>query len=154
MRSGRTGCVIDLVAADSFMDDLWCKNRQDLGKRGEDLALEYLLQRGMVLLARNWRSGHKELDLVMDDGECIRFVEVRAKNYPVTVEPYQTITLPKQRLVMAAARRFLAAARMGQVKGLAGLPADREAVFDIVSIIFNGELFNIKYIREAFGPQW
>lgn len=137
-----------------FMSDLWCKNRQDLGKRGEDVALEYLLQRGMVLLARNWRSGHKELDLIMDDGEFIRIVEVRTKNYPITVEPYETVTLPKQRLVMAAARRFLAAARAGKVKGLAGLPEGREVVFDVASIIFNGELFNIKYIREAFGPQW
>lgn len=154
MRLERTGCVIYLVGAGSFMEELWCKNRQDLGKRGEDLALEYLLQKGMVLLARNWRSGHKELDLVMYDGEFIRFVEVRAKNYPVAVEPYQTITLPKQRLIMAAARSFLAAVRTGKIKGIDGLTGGREAVFDIVSIIFNGELFNIKYIREAFGPQW
>ena len=137
-----------------FMGDFWCKNRQDLGKRGEDVALEYLLQRGMALLARNYRSGHKELDLIMDDGEFIRIVEVRAKNYPVTVEPYETVTLSKQRLVMAAARRFLADARAGKVKGLAGFPEGREVAFDVVSIIFNGELFNIKYIREAFGPQW
>ena len=136
------------------MDDLWRKNRQDLGKKGEDVALEYLLQRGMELLARNWRSGHKELDLIMDDGEFIRVVEVRAKNCPVAVEPYETVTLPKQRLVMAAARRFLAAARGGKVKGLSGLPEGREVAFDVVSIIFNGELFNIKYIKEAFWPQW
>ena len=136
------------------MEDLWCKNRQDLGKRGEDVALEYLLQKGMVLLARNWRSGHKELDLIMDDREFIRIVEVRAKSWPVAAEPYETVTLPKQRLVMAAARRFLVAARGGKVKGLATLPQEREVAFDIVSIIFNGELFSIKYIREAFGPQW
>ena len=72
----------------------------------------------------------------------------------MAVEPYQTITLPKQRLVMAAARSFLAAVRTGKIKGIDELTGGREAVFDIVSIIFNGELFNIKYIREAFGPQW
>ncbi len=136
------------------MEDLWCKNRQDLGKKGEEAALEYLLQRGMVLLGRNWRSGHKELDLIMDDGERIRFVEVRAKNYPQQVEPYETITQPKRRLVMAAAKSFLAAANSGRVKGVKGIPQGREVVFDVVSIVFNGELANIKYIKEAFGPQW
>ena len=64
---------------------MWCKNRQDLGKKGEDVALEYLLQRGMKLLERNWRSGHKELDLVMEEEGFIRIVEVRSRNWPAPV---------------------------------------------------------------------
>jgi len=129
------------------MENLWCRNRQDLGKKGEDVALEYLLQRGMQLLERNWRCGHKEIDLIMLEGDCIRFVEVRSREYPSVVDPFESITLPKRRKIISAARGYLA----GKGRGLSG---GKEAAFDVVSILFNGELFELKYIREAFGPTW
>lgn len=128
------------------MERKWCKNRQDLGRKGEDVALEYLLQRGMKLLERNWRSGHKELDLIMEEGDFIRIVEVRTREYPSIIDPFESITLPKRRRIIAAARDFLAKR--------VDLSGRKEVVFDVVSILFNGELFEVKYIREAFGPTW
>ncbi len=131
------------------MENLWCRNRRELGKKGEDLALEYLLQRGMRLLARNWRSGRKELDLVMEDGDVIRFVEVRSREYPSVIDPFESVNGVKQRNVISAAMGFLAEkSREGYLSG------GKEVAFDVVSILFNGELFEIKYIREAFGPSW
>lgn len=131
------------------MENLWHKNRQVLGKRGEDLALEYLLQQGMTLLARNWRSGHKELDLVMEDGDTIRFVEVKAREYPAAAEPFENVTAQKRQRVISAAQGFLVR------EGRSGkLQEGKEVAFDVVSILFNGELFDIKYIREAFEPSW
>jgi putative endonuclease len=131
------------------MENLWCRNRRELGKKGEDLALEYLLQRGMRLLARNWRSGRKELDLVMEEENTIRFVEVRTRECPSIIDPFESVNAVKQRKVISAAKGFLAA------KGKEGyLSGGKEAAFDVVSILFNGELFEIKYIREAFGPSW
>jgi len=129
------------------MANLRFKNRQELGKKGEDVALEYLLQRGMKLLARNWRCGHKELDLVMEDGEFVRVVEVRTREYPSLVDPYESITAPKRRKVILAAKGFLAQ-NGGKLSG------SKEVVFDVVSVMFNGELFELKYIREAFTPSW
>lgn len=131
------------------MGEVWCEKRSVLGRRGEDAALEYLLQQGMVLLERNWRSGHKELDLVMDDGRFIRVVEVRSRSVPTAVDPAETITAPKRRKILAAARGFLSAKRK---EGMA--LRGREVVFDVVSILFNGDLFKVEYIREAFGPTW
>lgn len=128
------------------MDDLWCTNRQELGKRGEDVALEYLLQRGMVLLARNWHRGHKELDLVMEDGNFIRIVEVRSRNYPSLADPRESINAAKRKNVIAAARGFL-----GENKRLSG---GKEVVFDVVSILFNSDAFKIEYIQDAFAPEW
>ena len=128
------------------MDDLWCKNRQDLGKKGEDVALEYLLQRGMKLLERNWRSGHKELDLVMEEDGFIRIVEVRSRTFPAQIDPFESVDTVKRKKIMQAAKGFVAANR-SRIKG-------KEVVFDVVSILFNGELFKIEYIREAFAPTW
>lgn len=129
------------------MENLWCRNRQDLGRKGEERALEYLLQRGMELLERNWRIGHKEIDLIMLDGDFIRFVEVRTREYPSLIDPFESIGPQKRRKIVSAARGYLA----GKGKWLSG---GKEAVFDVVSILFNGELFELKYIREAFGPTW
>lgn len=101
----------------------------------------------MELLERNWRIGHKEIDLIMLDGDFIRFVEVRTREYPSLIDPFESIGPQKRRKIVSAARGYLA----GKGKWLSG---GKEAVFDVVSILFNGELFELKYIREAFGPTW
>ncbi|MBO5699969.1 MAG: YraN family protein [Bacteroidales bacterium] len=129
------------------MGDKWFKNRQELGKRGEEVALEYLLQRGMKLLERNWRCGHKELDLVMEEEGFIRIVEVRTREYPSIVEPFESITVQKRSRVIAAAKGYMA--QKGKF-----LQGGKEVVFDVVSVLFNGELFEVKYMREAFAPKW
>lgn len=129
------------------MGDKWFKNRQELGKKGEDAALEYLLQRGMKLLERNWRCGHKELDLVMEEEGFIRIVEVRTREYPSIVEPFESITVQKRSRVIAAAKGYMA--QKGKF-----LQGGKEVVFDIVSVLFNGELFEVKYMGEAFAPKW
>ena len=130
-----------------IMGDKWFKNRQTLGKKGEDVALEYLLQRGMKLLERNWRCGHKEIDLIMEDGGFIRFVEVRTREYPSNMEPFESVSVQKRNKVMAAARGYMAGKGIKMCRG-------KEVVFDIVSILFNGSLFEIKYIGDAFAPLW
>ena len=131
------------------MEDLRRKQSGDLGKKGEDLALEFLLDKGMVLLARNWRCGHKELDLVMQEGNFIRVVEVKSRSWPAMADPLENVDTAKRKKVIAAARGFVAAQRKeGQ------LQPGYEVLFDVVSILFNGEAFKIEYIPEAFAPTW
>ena len=51
------------------------------GEKGERLALEYLLKRGYTLRAKNFRAGHREIDLILEDREgVIVFVEVKARS--------------------------------------------------------------------------
>ncbi|NMH98894.1 hypothetical protein HF526_16495 [Pseudonocardia sp. K10HN5] len=40
-----------------------------LGRRGEDVAVEYLERRGLVVLSRNWRCREGELDVVATDAD-------------------------------------------------------------------------------------
>ena len=128
------------------MGDRWFKSRQELGKRGEEVALEYLLQRGMRLLERNWRCGHKEIDLIMEEEGFIRIVEVRSRNWPAQIDPLESVDMVKRKKIIQAAKGFVAENR-SRIKG-------KEVVFDVVSILFNGELFKVEYIREAFAPTW
>lgn len=50
-----------------------------LGRAGEDAAATLLHSHGMCILARNWRSGPLELDLVCREGDTLVFVEVKTR---------------------------------------------------------------------------
>ena len=117
--------------------------RAEVGKRGEDLALEFLESRNMRLVARNWRCGHKELDLIMYDGKFLRIVEVRSLYYPNVQRPVESINRKKKTLVMRAARRFVS---LHKIKN--------EIAFDVVSVVMNGEFSSVEYIADAFAPEW
>jgi putative endonuclease len=51
----------------------------ELGRRGEDLALEFLQDLGYRLIERNWRASSGEIDLVMREGDELVFVEVKTR---------------------------------------------------------------------------
>ena len=51
----------------------------DLGHWGEDLAAEYLQDKGYIILERDWKSGHRDLDIIALDGDTVVFVEVSRK---------------------------------------------------------------------------
>ena len=51
----------------------------DFGTLGEDIAVDFLRRKGYILLDRNWRSGHKEIDIVARQGDTVVFVEVKAR---------------------------------------------------------------------------
>ena len=54
-------------------------DHNELGREGEDEALLYLTQKGYTLLARNWRIGHLEIDIVAEWFGEIVFVEVKTR---------------------------------------------------------------------------
>ena len=51
-----------------------------LGRRGEDLAARYLERRGLVILSRNWRCRHGEIDLVATDAKRLVVCEVKTRS--------------------------------------------------------------------------
>ena len=48
----------------------------ELGALGEDLAVEHLVARGLVVLVRNWRCRYGEVDVIAQAGDAVVFVEV------------------------------------------------------------------------------
>ena len=46
----------------------------DLGKIGEELAVNYLIEKGYEILERNWRNKHKEIDIIAKDGGTLVIV--------------------------------------------------------------------------------
>lgn len=122
--------------------------RIETGRRAEDIALDFLKGKGQILLDRNWRYGHKELDLIMKSVsqggiERLHIVEVRSLKEPNLCDPYESIDIFKQRAVISAARAYI------QLNNI-----NMETQFDIVSVIFKADSFELEYFPDAFAPSW
>ena len=113
--------------------------KSETGRLGEEIALAWLLERGFRLLDRNWRSGHKELDLVMESAARVHFVEVKTMTPPLLVRPFEKVDRLKQTRIMAAARQYIARHRIA-----------KEVQFDVVSVILEKDAPKVEYIPEAF----
>ncbi|MBI3228698.1 MAG: YraN family protein [Burkholderiales bacterium] len=80
---------------------------QALGQAGEDAALAYLQQRGLVLLERNFRCKAGEIDLIMRDGAQLIFVEVRLRASAKFGGASASVTPAKQRRLLLTAQYYL-----------------------------------------------
>lgn len=78
-----------------------------IGRRLEDAALAWLERKGLRLRERNFRCRGGEIDLVMEDGGCLVFVEVRYRSDPRFGSPAETIGHRKQQRLLLAARLYL-----------------------------------------------
>ncbi|TWI61857.1 putative endonuclease [Pseudoduganella lurida] len=82
-------------------------DKQNLGRQGEDDALDHLQRHGLALVARNFLCKGGELDLVMRDGAALVFVEVRRRKSSRFGGAAASITPAKQRRMTLAAQVFL-----------------------------------------------
>ena len=113
-----------------------------LGDHAEQQALCYLKDRGLRPVARNFRSRGGEIDLIMLDGECLTFIEVRCRRSTHFTAPGLTVDHRKQRKIIRTAALFGARNRTF---------ANNVMRFDVVAI--EGEdPPTIKWIRDAFRP--
>lgn len=78
------------------------------GRAGEDAATEYLRQAGYDICARNWQSGHYELDIVARRDGILHFVEVKTRRADGLTPPEAAITLHKFRSLTKAAAQYIA----------------------------------------------
>jgi putative endonuclease len=107
------------------------------GVEAEELAARFLADRGLVLLARNYRTRFGEIDLVARDGTTLVFVEVRARTWSAFGGAAGSVDEGKQRRIVAAARHYLAKLR-----------AEPPCRFDVLTI--QGPEGSPAWIRGAF----
>lgn len=115
--------------------------RRSPGSEAEDKALAHLQQAGLQLLSRNYRCRRGEIDLIMRDGDTTVLIEVRQRSHPGYGSAVESVTIHKQRRLIAAASHWLA-----RNPKLAGLPLR----FDVIGIDAEGRL---DWIRNAFQAE-
>lgn len=117
------------------------KSTTQKGREAEQLALEWLQKRGFALLERNYRVGHKEIDLIVESRSFIHIVEVKALSAPTAMDPSRRVDARKRQLLASAANYWLRSHS-----------ALKEAQFDIVTVLFSDTGPQLEYIPNAFYP--
>ena len=122
--------------------------RMELGRRGEDVACEFLTGKGHIIVQRNFRSGHLEIDIISLDRNGVHFVEVKSRVAPVMVSPEENVTAAKQKKVADAALRYLHTSKDKR------LSADLEVSFDVVAVTFDGGGEIVEWFPNAYYPMY
>ena len=114
----------------------------ELGKKGEEIAVGYLKKEGYKILARNWFYDHKEIDIIARQGEEIVIVEVKTREGDYFEEPWEAVSTRKIRNLIEAADAWLNQRNV-----------DLETRFDVISIIFSDDVhYELTHFPDAFIP--
>lgn len=114
-----------------------------LGNKGEMLASRYLLDKGYAVLHYNWRSGHKEIDLIAKERDTLVFVEVKSRSSELYGNPQDAVTDDKIRLLISAAESYINRYKVSS-----------KFRFDIITVVGSCEPYKIEHIEDAFAPSW
>ncbi|TFH48051.1 MAG: YraN family protein, partial [Lysobacterales bacterium] len=112
-----------------------------LGAWAEGLACRHILDHGLRLVTRNYRCRYGEIDLIMQDGTIIIFVEVRLRSRTDFGSGAESVDARKQARVLSSAEHYL--------QRHATLLAPCR--FDVVSIRQAGKTHQLEWIQDAFG---
>ncbi|WP_452222763.1 YraN family protein [Lacinutrix chionoecetis] len=111
----------------------------ELGNKGEQLAVDFLLKKGYAILERNYRFQKAEVDIIAQTKDTLAIIEVKTRSTIDFGNP-QDFVKPKQiqRLVKAVDEYVV-------VNGL-----DVEVRFDIIAIVKENKQFKIEHLENAF----
>ena len=115
-------------------------DHNELGKKAEDLAAEYLVKNGYKILVRNFRFQKSEIDIIAEKDHLIVVVEVKARSTDIFILPQEAVTKAKIKSIVLAANHFMEEFIKNQ-----------EVRFDIISVLPDktGKL-EIEHIEDAF----
>jgi len=111
------------------------------GEQAEQQAYDFLISQGLMLVERNFRCPHGELDLIMKDGKTLVIVEVRYRKNAKFGSAVESVTRSKQMKLIAATEVYLNTLPSNEL-----IPMR----FDVVGILGDGDLQWIKNAFEAY----
>jgi putative endonuclease len=107
------------------------------GKKGEDIASDYLVAKGYEIVIRNYRYKRSEIDIISKSGETLVFVEVKFRSGDFYGNPEQAVGSKKEEQVLNAADNYIFENNWnGPVR------------FDVISVINN---ISIEHFEDVFG---
>ncbi|MEW6101002.1 MAG: YraN family protein [Candidatus Omnitrophota bacterium] len=111
-----------------------------LGRRGEDIAANFLLQNGYKILERNYRTRLGEIDIIAREKDTLAFIEVKTRNSEDFGPPKAAVLKNKQMQLAKSALVFL------KERGF----MDKRARFDVVSVLCIEAGVKLELIKDAF----
>ncbi|MDQ2668209.1 MAG: YraN family protein [Gemmatimonadota bacterium] len=114
--------------------------RQALGEFGERVAERWLRRKGWRVVQRRFRSGHRDIDLVVEQEGLVAFVEVKARQGDTFGDPVGAVNWKKQKELGRSARVWIA--RHGR--------REEAYRFDVIGVLVDGERIRIRHVENAF----
>ena len=111
----------------------------ELGKKGEELAVEFLLNEGYKILDRNWTFQKAEIDIIAQKENILAVIEVKTRSSSDFGLPQDFVKSKKIQLLIKAVNAYI------NDRGI-----DFEIRFDIIAVQKNGESFAIEHLTDAF----
>jgi putative endonuclease len=114
--------------------------RQAFGELGERIAERWLRRQGWRVVQRRFRSGHRDIDLVVERNGLIAFVEVKARRGNRFGDPVEAVNWKKQRELGRSARVWID--RHGR--------APEAYRFDVIGVLVAGARVRVRHVENAF----
>jgi len=115
----------------------------ELGKKGEDLAVEFLLQNEYKILERNWIFQKAEIDIIAKKENILAVIEVKTRSSVDFGLPQDFVKTKKIQLLIKAVNAYVTDRENDFDESL-------EIRFDIIGIQKTGESFAIEHLTDAF----
>ena len=111
----------------------------EFGKEGEQIAVDFLLKNGYKIRCQNYRYLKSEIDIIAQKNDILAIVEVRARSNDQIISITDTITPKKIKLLVLGADNYVTENKL-----------EVEVRFDIITILKNKKIFQIKHHESAF----
>lgn len=112
----------------------------ELGKEGEQIAVDLLLQKGYTIIDRNWRFQKAEIDIIAQiESKTLVVVEVKTRSNSFIGNPEEFVTKKKIKLLVKAANEYIVSKNL-----------DVEVRFDIIAVLKNAKYQKVEHLEDAF----
>ncbi|MFK7033308.1 YraN family protein [Flavobacterium oreochromis] len=111
----------------------------DLGKQGEQIAVDYLLKNGYEILEQNYQARKGEIDIIARKEDWLIVIEVKTRTSVEYGNPEDFVNKKKIKLLVKAIDEYVEKTNL-----------DLEIRFDIISVIKKNENNTIEHLVDAF----
>lgn len=111
----------------------------ELGKKGEQLAIDYLVEKGYTILDKNWRFQKAEIDIIAQKENTLAVVEVKTRSSDYFGNPQDFVNPKKIQLSVSAINEYVISKDL-----------DVDVRFDIIAIIKTEKETKIEHLEDAF----
>jgi len=118
--------------------------KKEVGKKGEEIALQFLKKRGYRLIEKNYVCKMGEVDIIAKEKDTLVFVEVKTRRSTLFGPPQLAVNPAKQMQLSKVALNFLKEKKLGDVKSR----------FDVVAVLLKPKGEEIELIRNAFDLKY
>jgi len=111
----------------------------ELGKKGEELAIDFLIKKGYTIRDKNYRYLKAEVDIIAQKEDVLVVVEVKTRSSRDFGLPQDFVNQKKIKLLVMATDHYVISKDL-----------EVNVRFDIIAIIHKNNTFEIEHIEDAF----